>query len=131
MTDEVKRDWTVMVYMAGDNSLAEECVFNLTEMKRVGSTDNVAVLAQLQATVSPATRYYITKAPRFDHEDGNYDKGESRPGKAEPDKGLASKWGRHECLVDDCVFNSRWPEKGKPGAPSEVTGTDEKSKEHD
>lgn len=32
-----KKKWTVMVYLAGDNNLTEECLFALKELKRVGT----------------------------------------------------------------------------------------------
>jgi len=48
--EEIKpKRWTVMIYMAGDNNLSEECVYNLTEAKEAlteNSEDKLAVLAQ-------------------------------------------------------------------------------------
>ena len=41
----VKKDWTVMVYLAGDNNLAEEMVFALKSLYSVGSSKNVQVVA--------------------------------------------------------------------------------------
>jgi len=41
----VKDDWTVMVYMAGDNSLSGIIDQNLDSMKKVGSNENVDVVA--------------------------------------------------------------------------------------
>jgi len=40
-----KKKWTVMVYMAGDNNLAEEMVWALKGMFSVGSTKDVQVVA--------------------------------------------------------------------------------------
>ena len=40
------RKWTVMVYMAGDNNLDSYGVSDLKEMKAVGSTPQVAIIAQ-------------------------------------------------------------------------------------
>lgn len=40
------RKWTVMLYMAGDNNLDSEGVADLHEIKRVGSTSQVAIVAQ-------------------------------------------------------------------------------------
>src|SRR5262249_40851508 len=41
-----EKDWTIIVYLSGDNNLAEETVFALKEMYRVGTSDrfNVVVL---------------------------------------------------------------------------------------
>jgi hypothetical protein len=34
-----EQEWTVLIYLAGDNNLSEECVFALKEMKKVGTRD--------------------------------------------------------------------------------------------
>lgn len=39
-------EWTVMIYMAGDNNLDANGVSDLREIKRVGSTPEVAIIAQ-------------------------------------------------------------------------------------
>lgn len=55
-----KKPWTVMVYMAGDNSLDPEGVQDLKEMKKVGSTDRMNVIAQFdRAAGHAARRYYL------------------------------------------------------------------------
>jgi Clostripain family len=60
-TDAAK-SWTVMVYMAGDNSLDPEGVQDLKEMKQVGSTDQVNVIAEFDRAVGHAARrYYLRK----------------------------------------------------------------------
>lgn len=52
-------DWLVMIYMAADNNLAEECVFSLTEIQRVAPSENVAVVAQFDSRVKGiATKRY-------------------------------------------------------------------------
>ena len=40
-------EWTVMVYMNGDNNLEEDALIDFLEMARVGSTDEVNVVVQL------------------------------------------------------------------------------------
>jgi hypothetical protein len=42
----MEREWTIMVYMAGDNNLDSHGVFDLDQMKAVGSTPQVSILAQ-------------------------------------------------------------------------------------
>ncbi len=56
-----KKNWTVMVYLSGDNNLSEECVWALKEMYRVGATDRLAVIAQYDSKAShtPISRYII------------------------------------------------------------------------
>jgi hypothetical protein len=59
---ETGKAWTVMVYMAGDNSLDPEGVQDLKEMKKVGSTDQINVVAQFDRAVGHvARRYYLRK----------------------------------------------------------------------
>ena len=41
-----KAKWTLMVYLAGDNNLTDECAYSLTEMKRVDTADRINVVAQ-------------------------------------------------------------------------------------
>ena len=50
--------WTFMVYMAGDNNLEQFGLLDLSEMKRVGSTSDVAILAQFDRMASGITRRY-------------------------------------------------------------------------
>ena len=57
-----KKPWTVMVYMAGDNNLDPEGVEDLKEMKKVGSTDKLNIIAQFdRASGHVARRYYLRK----------------------------------------------------------------------
>ncbi|MDA8431756.1 MAG: clostripain-related cysteine peptidase [Nitrospiraceae bacterium] len=58
-----QRKWTVMVYLAGDNNLDSAGVVDLKEMKKVGSTDDVAVVAQFDRVGNKGTtkRYYLRK----------------------------------------------------------------------
>jgi hypothetical protein len=53
--------WTVMVYMGGDNDLSNHCVDDLKEMKRVGSTQDVAIIAQFDRSDLETQRYKITQ----------------------------------------------------------------------
>ncbi len=60
--DATKPQWTVLVYMAGDNNLDLAGVSDLTEMKKVGSTANVNVLAQFdRAGGRGATKRYLLR----------------------------------------------------------------------
>ncbi len=58
-----EKQWTIMVYLAGDNNLDGAGVTDLEEMKKVGSTDHVNILAQFDRSgANVATkRYYIRK----------------------------------------------------------------------
>jgi hypothetical protein len=57
-----KKTWTFMVYMAGDNNLDPDGVQDLNEMKKVGSTKDVNVIAQFdRASGHTAKRYYVRK----------------------------------------------------------------------
>ena len=72
MTKKKKAVWTVMVYLAGDNNLSEECVFALTEMKKVTPSEKINVIAQFDPMDDflPTHRYEINgqgaKSPLID-----------------------------------------------------------------
>ncbi len=56
------RNWTIMVYLAGDNNLDSAGVVDLNEMKTVGSSDQIAVLAQFDRSgAKGATVRYCLK----------------------------------------------------------------------
>ena len=61
-TSATRKAWTVMVYMAGDNNLDPDGVKDLKEMKKVGSTDQLNIVAQFdRAAGHVARRYYLRK----------------------------------------------------------------------
>ena len=55
--------WTVMVYLAGDNNLDSAGVADLQEMKTIGSTDQVSIVAQFDRSGAKRTtnRYLLRK----------------------------------------------------------------------
>ena len=57
------KQWTVMVYLAGDNNLDAAGVADLEEMKAVGSTDQINVIAQFDRLGSKhaTKRYFLRK----------------------------------------------------------------------
>lgn len=62
------KKWTVLIYMGGDNNLDQEGVKDLEEMAKVGSDENINIVAQFDRAGAAGTqRFYITK-------DGGYDK---------------------------------------------------------
>lgn len=62
-----QRPWTFMVYMAGDNNLDPNGVQDLKEMKKVGSTSEVNVIAQFdRASGHAAKRYYLRKGGKVE-----------------------------------------------------------------
>jgi hypothetical protein len=57
-----KAKWTFMVYLAGDNNLSSAGDKDLTEMRSVGSTEAVNILAEFDNEGQQGTnRYYIRK----------------------------------------------------------------------
>ena len=67
MNEQDERLWTVMVYMVGDyNNLDNNGFADLIEMKKAGSSPEVAVLAQFSRGVKnrPTKRYCLTKGER-------------------------------------------------------------------
>jgi len=96
--------WTVMVNLAGDNNLSSECVYALTEMKRIGSNDEVAVIAQLDTTVHEFTPLFIkAEKETFFHGVTGEQLLESRQAKEEAEmvmmKAQAVKGGNKETLM--------------------------------
>ncbi|MDQ6622351.1 MAG: clostripain-related cysteine peptidase [Verrucomicrobiota bacterium] len=63
-----KKAWTVMVYLAGDNNLDSAGVTDLGEMKKVGSTDQINVVAQFdrEAKGAQTRRYFLKKGGLLD-----------------------------------------------------------------
>lgn len=60
---------TVMIYLAGDNNLTDECVYALTELKRANASDLVKIYVQFDPSDEflPTQRYEIN---RLGHPDG-------------------------------------------------------------
>jgi hypothetical protein len=58
-----KKQWTVMVYLAGDNNLDSAGVVDLGEMKQVGSTDQINIVAQFDRSTGKGEtrRFYLRK----------------------------------------------------------------------
>src|SRR5947199_5993257 len=58
-----KKPWTVMVYLAGDNNLDSAGVIDLREMKQVGSTTSLNIVAQFdrRAANRQTRRYFLRK----------------------------------------------------------------------
>jgi hypothetical protein len=76
-----KKQWTVMVYLAGDNNLDSAGVVDLQEMKQVGTTPDFNVIAQFdrQGTVLHTKRYCLQKGSTL-NQDVVADLGETNTG---------------------------------------------------
>ena len=55
MAQENPYQWNVMIFLAGNNSLSEECVFGLTDILEAKMTGKVAISAQLSTGVHHGT----------------------------------------------------------------------------
>jgi hypothetical protein len=59
--------WTFMVYLAGDNNLEEYGTIDLGEMKKVGSTADLSLVAQFDRMSDQGTRrYHLTAGQSLD-----------------------------------------------------------------
>jgi Clostripain family len=56
--------WTVLIYFAADNDLDEEAVANLKMMKKVGSTNEVKIVAQLDSRGRGSTFRFLLQDER-------------------------------------------------------------------
>jgi Clostripain family len=63
MPNPTKKSWTFMIYMAGDNNLDANGLQDLKEMKRVGTTADLNVVAQFDSDSDAhrTKRYLLTK----------------------------------------------------------------------
>lgn len=62
MPTATTKSWTFMVYMCGDNNLDPDGVQDLKEMKKIGSTNSINIIAQFDRNSGHAAkRYYIRK----------------------------------------------------------------------
>jgi hypothetical protein len=56
-----KKPWTVLVYLAGDNNLDQSGTADLLEMKRVGSTAGVNVVAEFDSASGRGAKRYVLR----------------------------------------------------------------------
>ena len=73
----MKAKWTVLVYMAGNNSLSGAAQDDLGEMRKVGSSDAVRVLAFVKLRSRDAYRLEVRRQGQHEHPEtlGNIDSG--------------------------------------------------------
>ena len=76
-----EKNWTIMVYMAGDNNLDSAGAVDLAEMKKVGSTNGINILVQFdrEGKDMATNRYYVQKGGAVD-KDKIADLGETNMG---------------------------------------------------
>ncbi len=80
LSNSGRRKWTVAVWVAGDNNLDSFGATDLGEMKRVGSSDDVAVVAQFDRMGDEQTRRYFLRADTPLDEDVVDELGETNTG---------------------------------------------------
>jgi hypothetical protein len=58
-----KKDWTVMIYLAGDNNLTVESVYALTELKRVHQDGRINIVTQFDPkdNTLPTRRFHLSE----------------------------------------------------------------------
>ena len=70
--DTSEKEWTVLVYIAGDNNLAEAGLDDINEMESVGSTDQLNIVVQVDGSenytpnAAGTRRYLIQKDDKTD-----------------------------------------------------------------
>ncbi|MFL6274145.1 MAG: peptidase C11, partial [Blastocatellia bacterium] len=67
MPQAYEKEWTVMVYFAADNNLEPNAKDNLEQMRQVGSSDEVNVIAEIDYVGdAPTKRYYFEPGATLD-----------------------------------------------------------------
>src|SRR2546425_5858616 len=89
-------DWTIMVYMAGDNNLSSECIWALTEMKRAAGSDRINIIAQFD----PGDEYSLTRRFEIKPTGPNSVQGYAQETSANPEP-------LDEAISDSANFNPR------------------------
>ena len=56
-----KTEWTVLIYMAGDNNLSESAIVDIEEMEVVGSSGKIKVIVQVDYVSEGAERLLVKK----------------------------------------------------------------------
>src|SRR6266487_2988566 len=60
MDKQKEKNWTIMVYFAGDNNLSEEMIYAIKEMYRVGVTPDFDVIVQFDpSAIGASVRRYV------------------------------------------------------------------------
>jgi len=54
-------DWTVMIFMVGDNNLNDQALADLREIKEAGSSKDITVIVETDLSKGPTNRYLITR----------------------------------------------------------------------
>jgi hypothetical protein len=112
--------WTVMIYLAGDNNLTDECVHALTQMKEVEGLDEqgICVLAQLDPKGGQlkSHRYklsHVSKEPSLKGDYQNWEKNKNKP--------FVHRWYRDYAAIN----RERFENRGSKNDANENTSTDE------
>lgn len=97
------KSWTVLVYLAGDNDLDEFGASDLAEMKRVGSSDKINIVAQFdRATAGVNTRRFLLRRGTTLDADAVANLGETNMGDPAVLEDFI-KWGLKTYPADRCM----------------------------
>lgn len=64
-------DWTILIFMAGDNNLDDAGYADIMEMKKIGSSDKLHIVVQRDSAADGhgARRYYVTKGVKIESDE--------------------------------------------------------------
>jgi Clostripain family len=130
----VERQWTVLVWIAGDNNLSDAGVDDIRELKTVGSTDAVDVVVQYDRQGADGTRrYHLHKDTSLDddlvQELGATDTGDPAVaidfftwgiGKWPSEKVLAVLWNHGSGIDETDIYNRAEAVAPRADAPEAV-----------
>jgi Clostripain family len=62
-----KNEWTVMVYLAGDNNLSEEMIYSIKEMYRVGTNEEFELIVKFDpSAIGPEPQEYVISREKIE-----------------------------------------------------------------
>ena len=104
LTPQPVTDWTVMVYMAGDNNLSADCIWALTEMKKLNGVKGLNIIAQFDPSDGRAKtrRYKIITAKETEEKPQGVQSDEDKSGR--PLDSFVSGFATYDPKTDEILF---------------------------
>ena len=102
-----EKKWTIMIYLAGNNSLSEECVFALADMAASRPSSQVAIIAQLNTPVHDNTPLRINGGMSADQIHAKLKEALTKTNGTTESSGLMDSREKILTFVEDCKKDSQ------------------------